>query len=82
MEVIARVTSKGQVTIPKTVRDALSITTGDRVAFRVEQHRAILARTPELLELAGSVDVPAAARGASWDTARRTTREKRARHDR
>ena len=32
----ARVMAKGQVTIPKNVRDALGIHTGDRVTFIVE----------------------------------------------
>ena len=32
----ARVMSKGQVTIPKKVREALGITTGDRVTFIVD----------------------------------------------
>ena len=32
----ARVMAKGQVTIPKTVRAALGISTGDRVTFIVE----------------------------------------------
>jgi len=32
----ARVMSKGQVTIPKNVREALGINTGDRVTFIVE----------------------------------------------
>ena len=48
MDASARVTSKGQVTIPKAVRDALALETGDRVVFRVEQHRAIMARDPRL----------------------------------
>ena len=74
MDVSARVTSKGQVTIPKAVRDALALETGDRVVFRVEQHRAIIARTPDLLELAGAVEVPAAKQGASWDEVRAKTR--------
>jgi len=40
--------------------------------FRViEGGRAILARTPDLLELAGSVPVPPEARGLSWDEIRR-----------
>ncbi len=34
----ARVMSKGQVTIPKNVRAALGISTGDRVTFIVEDN--------------------------------------------
>ena len=76
MDVSARVTSKGQVTIPKAVRDALALETGDRVMFRVEQHRAIMARTPDLLEMAGAVEVPAAKRGAAWDDVRSAARNR------
>ena len=78
VDVAARVTSKGQVTIPKEIREALGIAKGDQVVFRVEQHRAILARTPHLLDLAGAVQVPAAKRGVAWDEARRSTRRARA----
>ena len=78
MDVAARVTSKGQVTIPKEIREALGIAEGDQVVFRVEEHRAILARTPHLLDLAGAVQVPAAKRGVGWDEARRSTRRARA----
>ena len=78
MDVAGRLTSKGQVTIPKAVRDALGLREGDEVVFRVEGTRAVLARTSDLLELAGSVRVPATKRGASWDEARRQTRAARA----
>jgi AbrB family looped-hinge helix DNA binding protein len=78
MDVAAKVTSKGQVTIPKEVRDALGITEGDQVVFRVQQHHAVLARTPNLLDLAGEVDVPAAKRGVPWDTVRKAARQDRA----
>ncbi len=78
MDVAARMTSKGQVTIPKAVRDALGLREGDEVVFRVEGTRAVLARTSDLLELAGSVRVPAAKRGAPWDDVRRQTRAARA----
>lgn len=78
MDVAAKVTSKGQVTIPKDVRDALGIAEGDEVVFRVEEHRAILARTPHLLDLAGVIEVPAAKRGIGWDEIRARTRRNRA----
>ena len=55
MDAAAKVTSKGQVTVPKAVRDALGIKEGDEVFFRVEGNRAVLARTPDFLALAGSI---------------------------
>jgi antitoxin PrlF len=72
------VTSKGQVTVPKAVREALGIREGDKVVFRVEGNRAILARTPDFLDLAGSVRVPAAKRNVAWDEVLRRTRADRA----
>jgi AbrB family looped-hinge helix DNA binding protein len=71
-------TSKGQVTIPKVVREALGIGEGDDVVFRVEGDRAVLARTPEFLSLAGTVGVPAAKRNIAWDDVIRSTRASRA----
>lgn len=78
MDVAARVSSKGQVTIPLAVREALAIEEGDQVVFRVEGQRAILARSPDLIHLAGSVSVPAAKRGTPWDDVVRETRKARA----
>ncbi len=78
MDAAARVSSKGQVTVPKSVRDALGIKEGDEVVFRVEGHRAVLARTPDFLELAGTIRVPAAKRNVAWDDVIRRTRSERA----
>ena len=78
MDVAARVTSKGQVTVPKAVRDALGIREGDEIVFRVEGNRAVLARTPDFLSLAGAVRVPAAKRNVAWDEVIRRTRARRA----
>lgn len=78
MDAAAKVTSKGQVTVPKAVRDALGIKEGDEVVFRVEGQRAVLARTPDFLELAGSISVPAAKRNVAWDEVLRRTRAERA----
>jgi len=77
MDSTARITSKGQVTIPKTVRDALELREGDEVLFRVERSRAVIAKTPSLLDLAGSVPVPAGKRGTAWDEVLRQTRQTR-----
>lgn len=67
MEIAARVNSKGQLTVPKAVRDALGIGEGDSVVFCVEGNRALLARTPDFLSLAGTITVPASRRNAAWD---------------
>ncbi len=78
MDSSARLTSKGQVTIPKRVRDALELHEGDEIMFRVERKRAIVAKTPDFLGMAGSVVVPAAKRGTPWDEVLVRTRLARA----
>jgi len=77
MDVAAKVTTKGQITIPKEVREQLGIGAGDQVVFRVEEHRAVLAKTANLLDLSGVVDVPAAKRGMPWDEVIHSTRQSR-----
>jgi antitoxin PrlF len=74
----AKITSKGQVTIPKSVRDALQLDEGDELLFRVERSRAVIAKTPDLLALAGTVAVPAGKRGTAWDEIVGRTRRDRA----
>ncbi len=78
MHARARVTSKGQVTIPKSVRESLELRDGDELIFRVEQTRAVVAKTPDFLELAGTVSPPAAKRGTPWDEVLKRTRRDRA----
>jgi antitoxin PrlF len=41
---LATLTSKGQVTIPKAVRDSLRLHTGDKVEFVITQSREALLR--------------------------------------
>lgn len=78
MDTSAKITSKGQVTIPKSVRDALALNEGDELLFRVEDSRAVIAKTPSFLELAGTVSVPPGKRGTRWDEVVRSTRADRA----
>lgn len=77
MDTAARMTSKGQVTVPKVVREALGLKEGDEVVFRVEGNRAVLARTPDFLALGGTFSVPAAKRNLAWDEVIRRTRAAR-----
>ena len=77
MDTHAKLTSKGQVTIPKAVREALDLHEGDELLFRVERSRALVAKTPDFLALAGSVAVPADKRGTPWDEVLRRTRAER-----
>lgn len=79
MDATARLTSKGQITIPKEVRDALDLEEGDSLHFRVEESRAVVAKTPNFLDLAGSVPVPPSKRGMAWDKIIEETRRDRAR---
>jgi AbrB family looped-hinge helix DNA binding protein len=49
------VTSKGQVTIPKNIRDLLDIHTNDRVEFVQEGNRVLLVPVKTLKDLRGVV---------------------------
>jgi len=51
-------TSKGQTTIPKKVRDALKLKTGDRLEFIIESDNRVLLRpaTSDLIALDGLLD--------------------------
>ena len=77
MDARAKMTSKGQVTIPKSVREALALHEGDELLFRVERSRALMAKTPDFLDLAGTVQVPAGKRGTPWDEVLNRTRAER-----
>jgi len=38
---VATVTEKGQTTVPKSVRDALGLGQGDRIAFSIDENRRV-----------------------------------------
>jgi AbrB family looped-hinge helix DNA binding protein len=57
----ARVSEKGQVTIPKKLRDRLGIRVGDELEFEAEQGRLVVAKVAErdaIDRLYGSLRLP------------------------
>ena len=52
---LATVTTKGQVTIPKEIRDLLHIRCNDKVDFILDGERVFLAPVKTLLDLRGAV---------------------------
>jgi antitoxin PrlF len=71
VEALARITAKGQVTVPKSVRDALGLRQGDTLVFRVEGDHAVVAAASNLTDLAGVVRVPVEVGGMTWGEVRR-----------
>jgi AbrB family looped-hinge helix DNA binding protein len=49
------VSSKGQIAIPKAIREALDLSEGTKLTVKVEGHKLILARNPSWRDLEGSV---------------------------
>jgi AbrB family looped-hinge helix DNA binding protein len=64
--ILSRLSSKGQITLPRKVRQALNIKPGDRVLFLVENETVRLqpVATPSARDLAGSLRGYAGARPA------------------
>jgi antitoxin PrlF len=64
----ATVTSKGQITLPKSVRERLGVRAGDRVRFREIADGTVVveAETGDLMELFGAL-VPAHGRSVTLD---------------
>ena len=38
---VATVTDKGQTTVPKSVREALGLSSGDRISFSIDENRTV-----------------------------------------
>jgi antitoxin PrlF len=56
---MATVTSRGRVTIPKAIRDALGIQPGAQVEFELEESRIVVRKRAPEDELRGERDIAA-----------------------
>jgi AbrB family looped-hinge helix DNA binding protein len=54
MRLISRITSKGQITIPKAVRAALGLRDGDLVSFALDDDQATLRKIAQQPEAASA----------------------------
>ena len=57
--------TKGQITVPTSVCDALGLTEGDEVLVRTEGSHAVIAN---FLDLAGSIPIPSDIGDNDWST--------------
>ena len=77
---IAVITSKGQMTLPKSIRDSLALKPADRVVLLVEGDHAILyPLRGTILDAAASVKSPAAKRPLDFRAVRSEVRRQIAR---
>jgi AbrB family looped-hinge helix DNA binding protein len=72
---VARVYKKGQVTIPKAVRDRAGIEIGDRVVIEARDDEIVVRRPRGVLEFEPP---PPHGKQLPWPKARRAAREERA----
>ncbi|BDA83223.1 hypothetical protein Sa4125_07650 [Aureimonas sp. SA4125] len=64
MAILGTVTSKGQTTIPKTVRDQLGLAEGSLIEWKVVDGRAsVIARNERISDMAGTLGRPPKGRG-------------------
>ncbi len=55
--IISKITSKGQVTVPKKVRESLGIKEGDSLGYEVHEDNAVIRRIPRIdVEWANSIE--------------------------
>ena len=53
---VSTISSKGQVTIPKSVRDALGLKPLDRITFEARDGQAVVRPVRSFLDLGGSIE--------------------------
>lgn len=75
-EILSTITSKGQVTLPRAVRDQLGVTTHDRISFVIADDGTITLqapRFPTIASLAGTAGI--LPQPLSWPKMRQIARE-------
>ena len=75
---ITTITKKGQITIPKSIRDKLAINDNDRLSVKLDGNKAIIEKISSLLELESSIKTTKDRKKLSWKEIERKTHEAQA----
>lgn len=68
------ITSKGQTTVPASVRRALGLKAGDRIVYEIQGDSVVIRVQPEAMEVFGALQSPAGKTGASFAEEREYSR--------
>ena len=76
MNIAATITSKGQITIPKKIRDIFKLKAKDLLVFSVTEKKIIAKPVKnDFMALKGILKAPKHLQGKSWKEIRATTRK-------
>lgn len=76
MNVTATMTSKGQITIPKVIRDFFDLKTRDTLVFSISRKKIIAKPVKnDYMSLRGCLKVPKHLQGKSWEEIMDKTKE-------
>ncbi len=75
---ITTITKKGQITIPKSIRDKLAIKDNDKFSVKLVGNKTIIEKIPSLLELESSIKTTGEKNKSNWKEIERETHEARA----
>ena len=62
-----RITSKGQVTIPKQIREELKLKESDNLEVRIVDNTIVMENFESFDDLKGSLKIPDKYRGKNWE---------------
>lgn len=76
MPIATTITTKGQVTIPKEIRERLGLRSGDKVIFVTEEDKVVIKSAKTLLDFKGYFKVK---RAVDFEAVRRRVKQARTR---
>ena len=62
-----KITRKGQVTIPKEIRDMLALNESDNLEVRIEGNSVVMEKLETFESLRGSIKMPQKYKNMSWE---------------